>query len=107
MKAWRVFDKDCTTGTEIIFAETRGKAISYALSYCDFFEDLSWTDVRAKRFKEFDKYYNGKQNPSFWFDDKIRVILVRDFDWGCFDDCYDGLDCPAYNFCKRRKELNE
>ena len=33
MKAWRVFDKDCTTGTEIIFAETRGKAISYALSF--------------------------------------------------------------------------
>lgn len=98
MKAWVVKDKDGECGSEIIYAETRGKAIAYALSACDNFEYLEWVDLRARRFKEFDKYYEGDKHPEFWLDDKFRLILVRDHGWFCCE-CWDGKKCPAYPYC--------
>lgn len=107
MKAWIVRDKlgDCCT--EIIYAETRGKAISYALSHCESFDYYDYIDLYARRFKEFDQYYNGDQNPLFWYDDDMRIKLVRDYGWSCFDGCYEGERCPAYKYCSDGYEMEE
>lgn len=80
MKAWMVDDNNAEYGTSIVFAETRGKAISYALMWIDTFEDCSWTDMRAKRFPEYDQFYDGRSEVDFWYDDDHRVRLVRDSD---------------------------
>jgi len=104
MKAWMVDDNNAEYGTSIVFAETRGKAISYALMWIDTFEDCSWTDIRAKRFPEYDQFYDGRSEADFWNDEDHRVRLVRDFGWSCFDpiDSY-CEDCPAKGWCEHWK----
>ena len=104
MKAWRVFDKYCECGTEIVFAETAGKAKSICL-YDENFEEYEYTELCARRFQEYDKYYDGKRKVNFWEDEEHRIILVRDFGWSCIDgiDTYCD-DCPAKEWCEFWKE---
>lgn len=105
MKAWTVTDNNGECGTSIVFAETRGKARSYALQWIDTFEDCEWTDLRVRRFPEYDQYYNGKENVDFWLDDEHRVRLVRDFGWSCFEVFeYLCKDCPAKQWCEQYRE---
>lgn len=108
MKAWKVYDNYDECGTAIVFAETRGKAISYALMWIDTFEDYSWTDIRAKRFPEYDQFYDGRPEAVFWNDADHRVRLVRDFGWSCIDpiDSY-CEDCPAKGWCEYWKSKEE
>lgn len=99
MKAWCVSDKYGDCGTEIVFAETRGKAISLCL-HDEVFEDYEWTELYAKRFKEYDKYYEGTEKVDFWTDSEQRVRLVRDFGWSCIEGKdYYCEDCPAKEWC--------
>ena len=105
MKAWTVTDNNGDYGTSIVFAETRGKARSYALQWIDTFEDCKWTDLKVKRFPEYDQYYDGRTEVNFWLDDEHRVRLVRDFGWSCFE-VFKHLceDCPAKQWCEQYKE---
>ena len=99
MKAWTVSDNHGDYGTEIVFAETRGKAIALCL-HDDVFEDCEWTELYARRFKDYDRYYDGKNKVDFWLDDEHRTRLVKDFGWSCHDpitDCC--IDCPAKEWC--------
>lgn len=102
MKAWCVSDKNCECGTEIVFAETAGKAKSLCM-YDDTFDDLEWTDLRVQRFKKYDKYYiPGIEKLDAWHDDKHRVRLVRDFGWHCIEPYWDECkECPAREWCDR------
>lgn len=103
MKAWRVNDNNCELGTMIVFAETRSKAMYIALQD-DIFEDYTWTEIYAKRFKEYDQFYDGKSRVDFWNDDEHRIRLVRDFGWSCievFDDLCE--ECPAKQWCEEYK----
>ena len=99
MKAWLVSDYNCDYGTEMVYAETRGKAKALCM-WDDTFEDCEWTQLRACRFKEYDKYYNGKAKPDFWFDNEHRIRLVRDYGWSCVEK-YESYcdDCPARKWC--------
>lgn len=62
MKAYSVSDANGDTGfAYIVFAETRGKAIRYALGHCDgAFDWYEWTDMRALREPALDQFYRGK-----------------------------------------------
>lgn len=107
MKAWIVSDNNAEYGSEIVFAETAGKARALCM-YDETFEDCEWTDLRVRRFKEYDQYYDGKTKADFWYDDKHRIRLVRDFGWCCSEpiDSY-CKDCPAKEWCDYGKYLKE
>ena len=70
MKAWIVYDKD-NENTIITWADTRGKA--KCKLYKDAMFDLRYTDIRAKRFKE--------------YDDKTKVSIVELLDKGWWFGC--------------------
>ena len=55
MKAWLVNRNDewCSI---VVFAETRGKAKSYALR-TESFEDVDYCELDVRRVKQMDKYY--------------------------------------------------
>ena len=99
MKAWCVSDNNAEYGTEIVYAETRGKAISLCV-YDNTFEDRGFTDLNARRFPSYDKYYKGNTKEDFWNDEEHRVRLVRDYGWSCVDRITSYCqDCPAKEWC--------
>lgn len=100
MKAWIIKGENIDGGcADIVYAETRGKAKAIALKYSDQFEGFEYTDLKAKRFKEFDQYYKGVEYPDVWYDKELKVILVRDYFWHChYTDEYCD-DCPAREYC--------
>lgn len=99
MKCWIANDKNCDYASEIIFADTRGKAISEALSR-DSFEDLEFTDIRIHRLKELDGMENAEPTDNPWLNDDIRLILVKEHDWACIEPQYSDCDsCIAKEYC--------
>lgn len=58
-KAYHVFDVNGEIH-EIVFAETRGKAIYGSWAYAEYGD---WTCVRARRAPEFDSYADAKSIP--------------------------------------------
>ena len=99
MKAWIVTDRNYTYGCEIVFADTRGKAISLCL-YDDTFGDCDFTELCARRFPKYDQYYEGDDKPDLWEDENHRIRLVRDFGWSCYEGRDSYCDnCPAKKWC--------
>lgn len=104
MKAYRVFDREGECGfLFIVFAESRGKAISYALGTEEFPDwDWSYTELRAKRTPRLDKYYRGKRVLD-WFDPEDCIALVKegyrcpDKDW--METLGQCKECPAKDIC--------
>ena len=104
MKAYAVSDKNGNVDYDIVtFAESRGKAISYALhdeSYCGCY----WTEMRAIRKPQLDKYYRGKLEMD-WFDMGDRVAMVRDAGYQCSYEVDVTIEkceaCPAHKWCER------
>lgn len=109
MKAYAVSDRNCDGCTYIVFAESRGKAISYALNYCDdAFGDYTFTELWARRRPKLDQYYNGRKELE-WFDMDDRVIMVRDAGFYCsyeidvtIEECE---KCPAHKWCDRYESM--
>lgn len=100
MKAWTVSDNNGEYGTKIVFAETRGRAISLCL-HDDTFDDCEFTDLYARRFKDYDQYYNGHEQEDFWNDDEHRVRLVKEYGWQCVDPIETYCrECPAKEWCR-------
>jgi hypothetical protein len=98
VKAWR-----CLPSSEdyavIVFAETRGKAKTYA-NYCDGFEDEEFIDIHARRFKDADCEYRGRAEMD-WNNSDDRIFLAK-HGWDCgyfFFDPEDCVDCCANEFC--------
>ena len=103
MKAWIVSDNSGECGSIIVFAETRGKAKHYALRQ-DEFDGCEYTDLWARRFKDFDNKYHGHAEAD-WYDPETRITLVRDYGWTCIDyECYYCENCPAKQWCHTYNE---
>lgn len=105
MKAWKAYDIYGDYST-IVFAPTAGKAKQAAL-FTDACEDSSFINIRVKRVIDFDKYYKGFTEVN-WQDPEIRLILVRDYGWSCFDaESYDCTRCSAKDVCPDFQCLND
>ena len=106
MKAYSVSDKDCNLGySYVIFAETRAKAIRHALDYCDgAFDSCEWTDMRALRKPQLDKFYRGESEMD-WCNMEDRVAMVRYAGFQCSDEMDVTSDeceqCAAREWCDR------
>lgn len=87
-------DSDCAT---IVFAENCTQAKTIALT-CDCCEDARYIDIRVRRMPEADKLYKGFSEID-WYDAEIRVALVRDFGWQCFEPSWECDTCPAKPYC--------
>jgi hypothetical protein len=92
-------DGDCAT---IVFAQNATEAKQIA-KVCDCCEDARYIDIRVRRMPEADKLY--KDFPEIeWYDAEIRVALVRDFGWQCFEPSWECDTCPAKPYCYWHKE---
>ena len=111
MKAYEVSDKQLYSDyAVIVFAETRGKAISSAIG-TDEFPKYEWnfTELRAKRMPELDKAYRGAWRIE-WDNDADRLALVRDAGYYCNDDAFDTDECErcaGKEYCSRYEEYLE
>ena len=105
MKAWLVREKG-EFGATVVFAETRGKAKSYALRTEDF-EAADYCELEVSRVKKMDKYYVEGKKRMDWLDSEDRIVLVKDAGFVC-DDTYwereDCNDCPAKEYCDKYQE---
>ncbi len=111
MKAYVISDKGGYLDyVLVVFAETKGKAISSALGTEEFPKyDWNFTDLRARRIPELDKAYRGRWRMD-WDDDEDRLAFVRDAHCYCNDDCFDPDDCVSCvgkEYCSRYEEYLE
>ena len=112
LKAYSVSDANGDTGfAYIIFAESRGKAIYYALRNCDgTFDWYGWTEMRALRRPALDKYYNGRREMD-WCNMDDRVAMVKEAGFICSDEVGVTLseceECPAHQWCDKYESLKE
>ena len=108
-KAYCVSDKNGDGNSYIVYAESRGKAIGYALRYCDdAFGDYTFTEMRAIRKPKLDLYYHGASELE-WDNMDDRLAMVRDAGFYCSyemdvttDECE---ECKAHEWCSRYKEM--
>lgn len=99
MKAWTVCTKD-SCYSMIVFAETRGKAISFALSM-DGFEDYCFTELVASREKKADTYYTEGKLYMDWEIPQDRQILYDEFTYRCeFVEDFYCSTCPIKEQCE-------
>lgn len=101
MKAWTVRGIDSDYAT-VVFAETVGKAKAIAVG-TDACEDYDYIDIRAYRFNEMDKYYQGKREMD-WHTDEDRIALVK-AGWYCLDPYeWECEACCARELCDWRND---
>ena len=108
MKAYSVRDKNSDYST-VVFAESVNKAKVIAL-HTDACEGSYYTDIRAERIPDLDKYYRGKIEMD-WYDDDDKIAMVKDGKFYCFEDS-ECPNCPAKEYCDRcedreTREANE
>jgi len=110
MKAWNVFDKNRYAEYSIIvFAETKGKAVSLAIGTDEFPKcDWDFTELRARREPDLDDAYRGSWRME-WNNDADRLAMVR-IGYHCGDDAFDPDDCEhcvAKDECSMYAEYRE
>lgn len=108
MKAWNVTDKNGDVGMSfIVFAETRGKAISQ-VNHDGAFDWYSYTELRALREPALDRFYNGRGQMD-WNDDEDRIAMVRYAGFRCpYEIDVDQErceECAAHLWCERYKSM--
>ena len=100
MKAWLVTAKEECNNT-VVFAETRGKARSIAMS-TDCCEDEDFLDIEVRRAPQIDKYYKKGKVEMDWENPKDHIALVKELNFRCdysyleWEDCE---SCPAKKYC--------
>lgn len=108
MKAWLVKIKDENYAT-VVFAETRGKARSIAMS-TDACQDADFCEIEVYRQKSMDKYHTKGKTKMDWCNANERVALVKELGFFCGDDYLDldaCEDCPAKDYCDRYTDCKE
>ena len=97
LKAYHACEKDGDYST-IVFAEniTHAKLAAQATDCC---EDAQYIDIRVRRMPEADKLYKGFSEID-WYDSEVKVVLVRDFGWSCFEPSWECDNCPAKQYCR-------
>lgn len=106
MKAWIVREKDRFEAM-VVFAETRGKAKTLALS-TDACEDAKFTDIEACRAPQVDKYYKKGALYLEWENPKDRIVLVKECGFWCGEEAFEYEDCEtcsAKQYCHRYTEM--
>ena len=105
MKAFQVCS-DYSEGSEVIFAESRNKARAIAC-YHDGFEYDEYKDIRAYRLPLLDGMENSEPKDNYWLNEEIRIILVRDYGWYCYEpNEYEPCEsCCAKEFCEYYKDV--
>ena len=111
MKAYAVIDKDgYPPYSEVVFAETRAKAIYTAMHDTDFSLDgCDYIDLRARRRPVLDKYYHGRSAMD-WNNEGDRLAMVRDAGYVCDDDSFDPDECArcvGKDYCSKYEEYQE
>ena len=94
--------------SEIVFADTPGKAKSLALNTDEFCRsDWDYTDLKAKRVPELDSAYRGR----LWMewdnmDDRVAMVkkagFVCDPDYANLEDCE---GCGATEWCEQYERM--
>lgn len=111
MKAYNVTDNNCDGCSFIIYAESRGKAISMALHHTEgAFDDYTFTDIWAKRCPSMDSYYYGKKVLD-WEDPNDRGAMVINAGFYCSYE-YDPLpneceECTGKHKCQRYERKHD
>lgn len=108
MKAYIAYDMNRDAGVSIVvFAENAGKAKAYAASHEDF-DIYSFTEMRVRRCKELDSYWNGR-NEMDWLnmDDRIAMVKYAGFQCSYEVDHPECGGCEAYEWCDRGKGAEE
>lgn len=101
MKAWLISKNDME-GCEVVFAETRGKVKSVALR-TDTFSECDFCDLEVSRVRNIDKYYTDGKRRMDWDNQKDRLVLVKDYDFSCIDECFGEFceDCLSKEYCSK------
>lgn len=110
MKAWYVTDrKGYSDYAIIVFAETRGKAISSALGTDEFpYYDWDFTELSARREPALDGAYRGAWRIE-WDNDADRLAIVK-AGYYCNEDAFDPDECESCigkDYCSRYEEYLE
>lgn len=100
-KAYYAHEKDGDFAT-IVFAENATQA-KVAATACDCCEDARYIDIRVRRFPEADKMYKGFPEID-WNDPDIRVVMVRDLEWSCYEPSWECDTCAAKPYCRWHQE---
>lgn len=106
MKAW-LARVEGVTGATLVFAETRGKARSLAMS-TECCEDADFCDIEVYRKPQMDKYYVEGKKEMDWYNSKDRIALVKDCGFFCDLDYWEREycdTCPAKEYCDSYKDL--
>ena len=103
-KAFVITNSKCEElGAVVVYAKTAGQAKNKAICVMDMF-DNEYTEMRARRAAEFDKYYPKCRDYLDWEMDEDRLLLVK-HGWQCSMEIEcEGIDCPAHHICDRYKE---
>lgn len=102
MKAYIANDKNCDEPySEVIFAETAGKAKALAAN-SETFEEYGFTDIRVRRCRALDRFYKGRKEMD-WLDMDDRIAMVRYAGFFCSYEmdnpgCH---ECGAAEYCER------
>lgn len=99
MKAYVVTTRCGDNGSDIVWAENASDAKKQA-QYCECCEDEPWTEIRVNRIPDLDGMENECAKEGAWFDEKIRLILIRDHGWSCVEPEYADCDtCNGKQYC--------
>ena len=110
-KAFVVNDKYCEGNYFVVYAETRGKAITTAMNHTEgAFDDYVFTEICARRAPKLDKFYSGHYVLK-WCNEEDRLIAVREAGFFCsyemdltLEECE---QCNAHEWCSRYEEMKE
>lgn len=88
----------CST---VVFAESRGKAKSIAMS-TEACEDVDFLNLEVYRLPHMDKYYKPGKAEMDWYDPEDRIALVKDASFHCeYIELSECEQCPAREYCDK------
>lgn len=107
LKAWQV-EEEYEGYATIVFAETRNKAKYLATQYDETLYEYDYTEVRAIRIPQLDRYAGDKPYVMDFKVDKDRLIMVRDAGFRCLEPEYDDCEkCVAKDYCDEYQDYLE
>ena len=109
LKAYWCTPKDWDESSDVVFAESRGQAISFALARGEVCNGCEFTEIRATRNPAADKYANDQRQlrrTSVWReiggcsdinDSRCNTcgLATMDGEWPVCDDCHNCTDCAG------------